>query len=163
VNTLVTDRHPQIQKWLRENQPTTRHLFDVWHVAKGLKKKLEALSKEKDCGEVKAWIKSITNHLYWSAASTPDQNGDVIVAKWKSVCQPRAEHPRRPPGCPLSLVWTRQPRRQSQRQEMAQTRYSDYIYNCTTYILKPCGQKVDLVLMKSNQFFFFRYLVYFFY
>jgi solute carrier family 8 (sodium/calcium exchanger) len=32
---IVTDRHPQIQKWLRENQPNTKHYFDVWHVAKG--------------------------------------------------------------------------------------------------------------------------------
>ncbi len=25
------------------------------------------------------------NHLYWSAVSTPDGNGDLIKAKWMSV------------------------------------------------------------------------------
>ena len=34
VKTLVTDRHPGIQKWLRETKPEIRHFYDVWHVAK---------------------------------------------------------------------------------------------------------------------------------
>ncbi len=36
VDVLVTDRHPQIQKWVRENMPETTHYYDVWHVAKGI-------------------------------------------------------------------------------------------------------------------------------
>ena len=35
VATLVTDRHGQVRKWLRENKPRIEHLFDVWHIAKG--------------------------------------------------------------------------------------------------------------------------------
>ena len=35
VDILVTDRHRQINKWLRENHPEITHSFDVWHVAKG--------------------------------------------------------------------------------------------------------------------------------
>lgn len=35
IQTLVTDRHVQIVKWVRENMSETTHLFDVWHVAKG--------------------------------------------------------------------------------------------------------------------------------
>ena len=35
VGTLVTDRHRQIAKWLRENWPHILHLYDIWHVAKG--------------------------------------------------------------------------------------------------------------------------------
>ena len=31
---LVTDRHRQIAKWLRENVHAA-HYYDVWHVAKG--------------------------------------------------------------------------------------------------------------------------------
>ncbi|XP_078321751.1 uncharacterized protein LOC111111789 isoform X2 [Crassostrea virginica] len=34
IQTLVTDRHVQIVKWVRENMPESIHLFDVWHVAK---------------------------------------------------------------------------------------------------------------------------------
>lgn len=34
VDILVTDRHRQINKWLRENYPSITHYYDVWHVAK---------------------------------------------------------------------------------------------------------------------------------
>ncbi|CAC5412780.1 unnamed protein product [Mytilus coruscus] len=37
IKTLVTDRHVQIKKWVRENMEDTKHAFDVWHVAKGSK------------------------------------------------------------------------------------------------------------------------------
>ena len=49
----------------------------------GLGKKMEALAKEKDCQNIYAWIKSISNHLYWCAASSKSR--DEIVAKWSSV------------------------------------------------------------------------------
>ena len=35
VGTLVTDRHQQITKWMREEHHNVKHYFDVWHVAKG--------------------------------------------------------------------------------------------------------------------------------
>ena len=35
VEVLVTDRHKQINKRLRENYPTISHYYDIWHVAKG--------------------------------------------------------------------------------------------------------------------------------
>lgn len=41
--------------------------------------------KEKDCGIVGEWLKSIVNHLYWSAVSTPSGYSDVILAKWLSL------------------------------------------------------------------------------
>ncbi|KAL0970144.1 hypothetical protein UPYG_G00237750 [Umbra pygmaea] len=47
LDCIITDRHPQIQKLLRELKIT--HYYDAWHVAKGLSKKLEQLSKDKDC------------------------------------------------------------------------------------------------------------------
>lgn len=34
INLLVTDRHRQIDKWLRTEQPEITHRYDVWHVAK---------------------------------------------------------------------------------------------------------------------------------
>ena len=36
IEVLVTDRHKQINKWLRENYPNITHFYDVWHVAKGI-------------------------------------------------------------------------------------------------------------------------------
>lgn len=37
IGVLVTDRHKQINKWLRENHKSISHYYDVWHVVKGLK------------------------------------------------------------------------------------------------------------------------------
>jgi solute carrier family 8 (sodium/calcium exchanger) len=34
IGVLVTDRHRQISKWLRENFPAIDHRYDIWHVAK---------------------------------------------------------------------------------------------------------------------------------
>ena len=111
IEMLVTDRHVQIAKWMRENQPRIRHRYDVWHVAKskltanvgtsaflskttkvlihflgiGVRKKLQALGKQKECQLVTEWTKSIINHLYWCVASTPNAESDIIKAKWLSL------------------------------------------------------------------------------
>ena len=61
-------------------------------------KKPGALTKTTDCHPVSQWIKSISNHVYWCAASTepgPDR-GEVVLAKWQSVAnrvQNTHEHP----------------------------------------------------------------------
>ena len=46
---------------------------------------MEAVSKQKDCGVIRLWQKSIVNHLYWCAASTTAGNGEMIKAKWLSL------------------------------------------------------------------------------
>lgn len=35
MDILVTDRHPGINKWMREVHPNVTHFYDIWHVAKG--------------------------------------------------------------------------------------------------------------------------------
>jgi len=50
-----------------------------------LKKKLLKAAKYKDCSVVGEWTKSITNHMYWCAASSPDGDGDEMVKRWKSL------------------------------------------------------------------------------
>lgn len=35
LDCIVTDRHPQIQKYLREETAIT-HYYDVWHIEKGI-------------------------------------------------------------------------------------------------------------------------------
>ena len=51
-----------------------------------MRKKLNALSKEKECELAAEWKKSLMNHLYWSAVSTPDGKGDFLIqAKWISL------------------------------------------------------------------------------
>ena len=35
ISALVTDRHKQINRWLRECHQEIKHYYDVWHIAKG--------------------------------------------------------------------------------------------------------------------------------
>lgn len=51
IDCIVTDRHTQIQKFLRDRKVT--QFYDVWHLEKVLSKKLEAIGK--DCQVVKKW------------------------------------------------------------------------------------------------------------
>ncbi|XP_061190950.1 uncharacterized protein LOC133199083 [Saccostrea echinata] len=86
ISQIVTDRHLQVAKWLRKNLPDTTHSIDVWHVAKGFKKKLLSLSKEKDCEHLREWIKSLENHLYWVPSSAPDdEDNELKWEKWTSI------------------------------------------------------------------------------
>lgn len=59
-------------------------LFDWSFFFSAFGKKIDALAKEKDCELVGEWKKSLMNHLYWSAVSTPDGNENLIEAKWIS-------------------------------------------------------------------------------
>ena len=36
IATFITDRHLQVNKYLREKKPKVKHYYDVWHVAKGI-------------------------------------------------------------------------------------------------------------------------------
>ena len=81
---ITTDRHTQIRKYMREEEPTINHQFDVWHFVKNIKKKLLVASKNSSCKIIKKWIKSIVNHFWWSC---PTCNGDaeLLREKWISV------------------------------------------------------------------------------
>lgn len=81
VEYITTDRHPQIQKFLRERNIV--QFYDVWHFEKGLSKKLDRLSQKKGCEILKKWLCSIKNHVYWSATSST--SGPEKVAKWTSL------------------------------------------------------------------------------
>ncbi|XP_071834545.1 uncharacterized protein [Apostichopus japonicus] len=88
MGTIITDCHMQVTAWIREEltkKEDIKHYFDVWHISKGIKKKLRAAAAKKDCGLINDWTKSITNHLYWCASSSPDGDGGVMAAKWASV------------------------------------------------------------------------------
>ena len=84
VTELVTDRHVQVRKFMSDKQPETQHFFDVWHMAKGVSKKLEQAAKKKECGLIRPWIKSVVNHMYWIAASC-GTNSALKKAKWISI------------------------------------------------------------------------------
>ncbi|XP_056110656.1 uncharacterized protein LOC130088048 [Rhinichthys klamathensis goyatoka] len=81
VNSIVTERHPQIQEFLKETR--IKHYYDVWRIEKGLSKKLALIAKNKDCDLLKKWLPSIKNHMYWTAASST--SGPERLAKWTSI------------------------------------------------------------------------------
>lgn len=84
IGTITTDRHPCVKKYLRETFSEIVHFFDVWHISKGIKNKLESVSKRRDCAVLHDWAQAISNHLYWCAASS-NGVGDVVLAKWCSI------------------------------------------------------------------------------
>ena len=51
----------------------------------GLGKALDTASKDRQCEQLQLWRPAIVNHLYWTAASTPDGNPAVMEAKWRSL------------------------------------------------------------------------------
>ncbi|XP_063056188.1 uncharacterized protein LOC134450268 isoform X2 [Engraulis encrasicolus] len=85
VSTLITDRNRQVAKWVREQMAETSHFFDIWHIGKSVQKALDAGAKERGCEDLSLWRPAIINHLYWTAASTPSGDPDVMEAKWTSM------------------------------------------------------------------------------
>ncbi|XP_070390968.1 uncharacterized protein [Dermacentor albipictus] len=84
IRSLTTDRHTAIKKYMRLHCPAIKHQFDVWHVAKGIRRKLTAASRKARCRELLSWIQPIVNHLYWCACACGG-NGDLLVATWTSL------------------------------------------------------------------------------
>ncbi|XP_072306189.1 uncharacterized protein [Eucyclogobius newberryi] len=81
VDYIVTDRHTQVKTYLRGRSVT--QYYDVWHLEKGISKKLEKMSKEKECQLIKKWLPTIINHIYWVATSS--KSGPEKLAKWTSL------------------------------------------------------------------------------
>ncbi|KAL3188343.1 hypothetical protein MRX96_023011 [Rhipicephalus microplus] len=84
VAQLVTDRHPQVKKYLSTEKPGIEHPFDTWHVDEGVNKKLLTASKAKGCFVIRLWAKSIVKHLYFSVHRGAG-DGDLAVAVWLSL------------------------------------------------------------------------------
>ena len=57
-----------------------QHEFDLWHIVKGVKKKLLA-GKDKD---LVPWVRAVANHL-WYCAATCEGNADLLREKWLSM------------------------------------------------------------------------------
>ena len=85
IPIFISDRHKGIAKWIQTSEKETQHFNDLWHVCKGLSRKILQASKEKGGEVLVFWVKGIRTHLYWSAMSTKMGYGDVTVAKWKPI------------------------------------------------------------------------------
>ncbi|XP_064471007.1 uncharacterized protein LOC135385556 [Ornithodoros turicata] len=84
VASITTDRHPSVRKHMRENEPTIVHGFDIWHVVKGMKKKLEAAANSRACAALKPWVQHICNHLYWCSGNS-EGNTEFLLSMWRSM------------------------------------------------------------------------------
>ncbi|KAH6920066.1 hypothetical protein HPB50_028946 [Hyalomma asiaticum] len=84
IASLTTDRHVGIKKHMQTCEPSIAHKFDIWHVAKAIKKKLTVAAKKSACAALKDWIQPVINHLYWCVAVS-EGDADLVVAMWKSM------------------------------------------------------------------------------
>ncbi|KAL7373907.1 hypothetical protein ABVT39_017252 [Epinephelus coioides] len=64
-------------------------IVDIWQTQQAelisIGKALGTAVKERECEDLKLWKPAIINHLYWTAASTPDGNQDIMQVKWESM------------------------------------------------------------------------------
>ncbi|XP_078330548.1 uncharacterized protein LOC144624567, partial [Crassostrea virginica] len=86
VEALVTDRHGMVKKCMRTEQQDKKHYFDVWHLAKGISKKLDLAAKKRDYEDIRLWVKSLVNQCYWVAASSGDDD-NMKEEKWSSLVE----------------------------------------------------------------------------
>ena len=86
IEVIATDRHTQIRSEMKKSEllAETDHQFDVWHIAKSIKKKLVQAAKTSGNEDLMPWISAIQNHLWWSAANC-DQNPDKLQEMWQST------------------------------------------------------------------------------
>lgn len=84
IHTITTDRHTSITSSMEKEYPHIKHQYDVWHLAKSVVKKLNKKAKKKSCEDLKHWIQSISNHLWWCSSSCGG-NAELLREKWKSI------------------------------------------------------------------------------
>ena len=69
IKRIATDRHTSISSSMDKKHNKIKHQYDVWHLSKWVVKKLNKKAKVKGCEDFQPWIRSISNHLWWSSAS----------------------------------------------------------------------------------------------
>uniref|UniRef100_A0A8P4KRP4 Uncharacterized protein n=1 Tax=Dicentrarchus labrax TaxID=13489 RepID=A0A8P4KRP4_DICLA len=84
VGVMSTDRSPSIRKILKDSYTNIRHEFDPWHVNKSVKKKLVKVSNKAENRVLQTWIRSSSNHLYWSCSSSRGDE-EECVQRWTSL------------------------------------------------------------------------------
>ena len=85
ISSFVSDRHTGIAKWIKTDEKSTQHYYDIWHIARSICKELASAGKEKGLERISHWIKAIRRHLYWCVLSTKQGFGELIAAKWRSI------------------------------------------------------------------------------
>ena len=78
VKVVATDRHISVNKEMKTNRKHIIHQYDIWHFAKNIRKKLLEKAKLKKHQDLQPWVQSISNHLWWCAATC---NGNAKLLK----------------------------------------------------------------------------------
>ncbi|CAN7941323.1 unnamed protein product [Ixodes pacificus] len=73
-----------IRKHMEVHEPGTAHYFDIWHISKSVKKKLNAAGKRAGCQPLEEWTQATTIHMYWSAMAAGG-NRELLVEIWLSL------------------------------------------------------------------------------
>jgi hypothetical protein len=84
IAQIATDRHPQITAIMKKEYTDIKHQYDVWHVSKGVVKKLTKKGKARGCSKLLPWIQSISNHMWWSSESC-NRDAEILKDKWTSI------------------------------------------------------------------------------
>ena len=92
VGVVGTGRHTDIKALMKSEYKDlgVEHQVDVWHLTKNIKSKLVTKAKKKECRDLSPWIKSVTNHMWWSAM-TCDGNPQLLKEKWVSILHHTAD------------------------------------------------------------------------
>lgn len=80
IRTVAADRHPSVTKIMKDKYPNISHVFDLWHIVKGVKKKLLASKND----ELTPWVRSIANQLWYCAANSQG-NSLKLREMWTSI------------------------------------------------------------------------------
>ncbi|XP_063078694.1 uncharacterized protein LOC134468751 [Engraulis encrasicolus] len=87
IDCIATDRHVGVRAALKQRQYShIDHQFDIFHMAKSVKKKLAEHAKTRSKAVLFPWIKAVSTHLWWCASTCG--NDDVILReRWTSVAR----------------------------------------------------------------------------
>ncbi|CAN7976895.1 unnamed protein product [Ixodes persulcatus] len=77
VESIITERHSMMKSFLSKDHPHIQDMFDCWHVAKGIKKRLVTAGKLKSLSVLQDWVEPMVKHLYWCAESRDSSKVDV--------------------------------------------------------------------------------------
>ncbi|XP_067951955.1 uncharacterized protein [Watersipora subatra] len=70
IGSLTTDQHIMIAPYMRKEWTELTHYFDLWHIAKNLKKKLCEFASVAANRVVGHWSETIIRHLYHVVVNT---------------------------------------------------------------------------------------------
>ena len=84
ISCITTDRHVSITSTMAKRYKHIKHQYDVWHLSKTIIKELNKKAKKKAYKDLLPWIQSVSNHLWWSAA-TCGGDEELLREKWVSI------------------------------------------------------------------------------